>query len=473
MPPDPGALAVAGTVARRTPGLSRRDVLRVALAGGAWAASGALGCTRGPRPRLPSVLLVTLDTTRVDRLGCYGYEAPTSPALDRLAREAMVFERAYATSSWTLPSHASLFTGRMPNSHGARKDPDGPLNVAQAIDGDPRIARLRARGLEAGQATLAELCTAGGYRCGGIVAGPWMKALFGLERGFEHWDDVAISTENGRSATSVADAALRWLAADDARPFLLFLNFFDAHTPYRPPPATLAMVHPGATVSFATAKTLDELSTLYDGELRVADDGLARVLDALRARGLFDEMMIVVTADHGELLGEHGGFGHGKSLWEEEIRIPLLVKCPRGEVRPGRSDALVQLTDLLPLVAERLGLELPEAIEGAWPPRRKAAFAEVHPLAHESEAGRWRMWLEDRQKLLSAERGPRHLFDLAQDPRESRNLAMQDPALARRLAEQMQAFAASLPPPPAVASVRPRAIDAETQRALRSLGYVE
>jgi arylsulfatase A-like enzyme len=226
-------------------------------------------------------------------------------------------------------------------------------------------------------------------------------------------------------------------------------------------------------VTFESVRTLEELAILYDGELRAADDQLARVLDMLRERGLYDAMLIVVTADHGELLGEHQTFGHGRSLWEEEVRIPLVVKWPLGEARPGRSDDLVQLTDLLPLLAQRVELALPPGVQGAWPPRRGGAFAEVSPLPHESHAGAWRMWIEGRHKIMSVDREPRRVFDLDADPAEQQNLAESDPTRSRELKERLDAFAAALPPAPRAAAQPSITIDPETQRALRDLGYAE
>jgi arylsulfatase len=153
---------------------------------------------------------MTLDTTRADHLGVYGYERPTSPNLDELAAHAEVYEKAYSTSSWTLPAHASLFTGRYPRSHGMRHDPAGELVLADAIDAPEGI---RARGLSDEALTLAEILQAAGYRTGAVVAGPWLHRSFGLSRGFLHYDDEAV--HSARRAAEVTDGALRWLGQGD------------------------------------------------------------------------------------------------------------------------------------------------------------------------------------------------------------------------------------------------------------------
>ena len=184
----------------------------------------------------PPIVLVTLDTTRADRLGCYGYMRRTSPRLDEFCAESTVYTRAYSTTSWTLPAHASLFTGAYTYSHGARYDSKGPLVLADVID-HRGAHRYRARGLAAGAETLATRLGEAGYISAGFVAGPWMKRVFGLDLGFAHWDDDGIDHENGRRAEALTDAALSWLGSwlkksGGEQPLMLFLNYYDAHSPY-------------------------------------------------------------------------------------------------------------------------------------------------------------------------------------------------------------------------------------------------
>ncbi|MFC1657678.1 sulfatase-like hydrolase/transferase, partial [Candidatus Moduliflexota bacterium] len=197
----------------RDPLLSRRDFLRIGgCAAAASLVAGALpgaGCSRRISRERPNIILITLDTTRRDRLGCYGCTSPTSPVLDKLAGESLLYTRAIAPSNWTLPSHASLFTGKFTASHGARFDPEGPLSLGGHLEGPEEFwGAFRARGLGEDEETLAAILAAAGYATGGVAAGPWLKRAFGLDRGFSFWDDGQISTENGRTADQVTPAAL-------------------------------------------------------------------------------------------------------------------------------------------------------------------------------------------------------------------------------------------------------------------------
>ena len=163
--------------------------LQSSLAAGLWVAGG---CATPSRSSLPNILLITLDTTRYDRLSCHGYSLPTSPNLDALAAESVLYTRAYSTSSWTLPAHASLFTGKFVTSHGARKDPTGPLRLSSGIQGNKDWDNVRARGLSVEETTFAQILKRTGYDTGAVVAGPWMKKVFGLDRGFDQYDDDGI-----------------------------------------------------------------------------------------------------------------------------------------------------------------------------------------------------------------------------------------------------------------------------------------
>ena len=408
---------------------------------------------------------MTLDTTRADHLGCYGYARPTSPNLDALARESLVFTRARSTSSWTLPAHASLFTGKFPKSHGAHYDPEGPLLLADAIEA-PR--GIRARGLSADEETLAVALSRSGYATAAVVAGPWLLRGFGLSAGFEHYDDEGVVDHAGRSAKEVSDAARRWLLEERDRPFFLFLNYFDPHFPYDPPePHASAFLLPGATPD---PNRREQFEALYDGEIRFMDQEIGRLLHFLRDRGLYDETLIVVTSDHGELFGEHGHWGHSGHLFEELVRVPLLWK-PSGPTRPGsRDERPVQLPELFDWIraAARPG-------SGGMPepgvPSRRPQLAEVHPITSDDARGGWRALWEGRYKLHESTLGRHKLFDLERDPGERSNLFARDPETATRLSRRLrEAFEALPDPPPASPPLR---VDAETREALDRLGYLE
>jgi arylsulfatase A-like enzyme len=424
-------------------------------------ASGLASCRR--KNARPDVLLVSLDTTRRDRLGIFGSKRDTSPSLDALAAESVAFTRAVAASSWTLPSHASIFTGKFPSSHGARYDPEGPLRLTQAIEGPESWEQYRARGLAPSEKTLAGILRGAGYRTAAVAGGPWLKRPFGLDTGFDTYDDAGIGDVNGRLAVEVTGAALKWLSEAPEDPFFLFLNYFDPHGPYEAPTPF------GGTFG-------DEPSDRYDEEILYMDHHIGRLLDGMKGRGRFDDCLVLVTADHGELLGEHGKMGHGVSLFEEEIRVPLLVKYPGSEGAGTKHDVPVHHVDLLPLILERLGLVVPQGVQGEAPRLpasgrfRRPLLAEVDPLPFMSSEGAWRALYLGRQKFLWNSLGHHALYDLESDPGEENDLAKSEPARAASALRALEGYLRALPPPGDAGPAR--ALDEDTVRALRSLGYV-
>jgi arylsulfatase A-like enzyme len=433
---------------------------RLAIALGALAALLAgTGCSRDSAPERPNVLLITLDTTRVDHLGAYGYARATSPNLDRLASEAIVYENAYSTSSWTLPAHASLFSGKFPSSHGARRDRDGPLILADAVNAPEST---RARGMSPRERTLATLLRAEGYATAGVVAGPWLMRPFGLASGFDSWDDENV-VMGGRPAREVTDRALAWLEAEPREPFLLFLNYFEPHAPYAPPAAfAQAFLPPGVRPSTRDAR---QARDLYDAEILYMDFELGRLLDALRERDLYARTLVVVTADHGELLGEHEQWGHGQALWEPLVRVPLIVKPAGTERAAQRRDERVSLVDVLPLILRELRLDPGETAP------RPVVLAELEIAPLHGEALAWRALWEGSFKYLASSRGDGHLFDLSSDPGEGQDLAARQSERATQLARALDQVLAELPPP-LEADTEETAIEPRTVEALRALGYL-
>ena len=435
------------------------------------------GCDPGERvgPR-PDIVLVTLDTTRADHLGCYGYERDTSPNLDRLAAEGVVHERAFSTSSWTLPAHASLFTGKFTSSHGARYDPEGPLRLTSGIEGSAEWDDYRARGLSPYEATLAGLLTDAGYATGAVVAGPWMKRVFGLASGFQHYDDDDVHSISGRLAEEVTDAALDWVdGLARERPFFLFLNYYDPHFPFEAPePHTFRFLPEARHRPEALGKRANMLD-LYDGEIYYTDLQFGRLLDGLRERGRYDGTLFVVTADHGELFGEHGLWGHGVSLSQPELHVPLVVRPPlasdrsahSGPARGTRSAEPIQLVDVPALVLEPLGLALPPDTQGGKP---HAIVAEVYPLAKFVRTGDWRVLVDWPHKYVWNSQAPHGLFDLAQDPGETLDLTRVEADRARRMQTELERYLEGLPAP--LPAGPEGTIDAELTESLQQLGYM-
>ncbi len=318
-------------------------------------------CRRDADRRLPSIVLLTLDTVRADRLGCYGRAGAETPNLDRLAREGARFDRAYAPAPLTLPSHASMLTGLYPNRHLLRDN--GPY-------------RLRADA-----PTLAECVKARGYETAAFVSAAPLERRVGLDRGFDRYDD-ALAERAGtyflpeRAADRTSDAALEWLGPrlreSSGPPLLLWVHTFDAHAPYAPP-SPFAERH---------------RESPYEGEIAFMDSQLGRLLDAIAGSSRADDTIVIAVADHGEGLGEHGEKTHGALLYDSTLRIPLIVKAPgrlpAGSVRPDR----VCGVDVLPTALALAGILAPRGLDGV---DRSVAGTSKSPLFAES-LDPWNQW---------------------------------------------------------------------------------
>jgi len=441
--------------------------LVVLLVVGAW-----LGWTRrrvrARQSDLPNILLVTLDTTRADHLSCYGYHRKTTPRLDELAADAMVYDRCISTSSWTLPSHASLLTGRFPTSHGARRDPNGQQRLSDAVPGD--FWEYRANALTERIETLPSVLRRYGYATGAVIGGPWLKKPFGLGQGFDYYDDDGITNTNGRPAEQINQRALSWTEKVADQPFLLFLNYFDPHDPYMPPRAFWSQFMDVPRLSRLADYTLEQEIALYDAEIYYTDRSFGKLMDHLKDLGLFDNTWIIVTGDHGELFGEHGLRRHGATLYEPELHVPLIMKYPKRWTRRGRISQPIQLTDIMPTILAQLGLPTPPNVQGtALGQPQRLIFAEVYYLSALPIKNSYRAFYEGDLKYIWHSRGRHMLFDLKADPREEHNLygLRLEKALAMR--DAMDALVKKLPRPSEVAVTK---IDPETSRVLRDLGYL-
>ncbi|HWP64743.1 MAG TPA: sulfatase [Candidatus Limnocylindria bacterium] len=428
-----------------------------------------------PPPGTPDVILVSLDTTRVDRLSTYGYERDTSPHLTRLAADGQLYRMARSPAGWTLPAHASMMTGLFPRSHGAHLA--GGFLPGDSVDGRPQVAYP----LRAGIPTLAELLRDRGYETGAFVANfSYLYRDYGLARGFGIYDDApglllrarppmvrltqlvrpSFCRKPFRTASAVNEAALAWLDARPAgRPAFLFVNYMEPHQPWVADPpydrwaASLPRAGELARKNLYThaVRPLDPDTTRfinahYDGQVTAMDAALGELLDALRQRGRYDNALVIVTADHGELLGEHGQMGHmGRMLYEPLLRVPLVVKRPGGARRGEVIDTPVQLVDLLPTVAQVVGVATPEAVEGKAlddGPRRTYAEEGINPFLVERYGAFYdravRVVYDGNHKLISTSRGERMLFDLAADPQESSNRAAAEPERVQELSQQLE-----------------------------------
>lgn len=415
-----------------------------------------LGCGV-PEPQARNLLLISVDTLRADRLGFLGHERPTSRALDALAAEATVFERAYSESGWTLPSMATLLSGRHARDHGATR-------FTRAVD--PRLP------------TLASLLVARGYDTRAFVSHVLLQPRYGFDRGFQVFDASVLYAGDPHRISSAAPLTDRLLDSLESQPlvepFFVWVHYFDPHMLYLAHPE---FAHFGST-------PIDR----YDGEIAHLDRHVARLLDSLRGRGLLDRTVVVMTADHGEEFGEHGGRLHD-TLFEEVVRVPLLVRVPGRAA--ARSQVLARQVDVAPTALAALSLRA----SPPWPGRdllSESGSGEADPpIFFERDVPskyRQRGVRQGRFKLVIVTPGPGDpdpgappeaepepslrpgvaLYDLAEDPGEQRNLADAQP---QRVAELMvllrEHFGVG------AEAGRVAELDPVLRDQLRDLGYLE
>ena len=385
----------------------------------------------GPAARRPNVVVVLVDTLRADHLGLHGYERDTSPELDRWAAGAVVFDRAYAPCSWTRPSVVTLFSGLDPIGHG----------VEDRLDVIPP-----------GLPLLAEQLKAQGYATFAAVTNPNVLPQWGFGRGFDVFADLD-SAGHGTRAVGVMDwveARLDELAGSE--PFFLYLHLLDPHGPYDPPPPF--------DERFPRSPLLPPERSIgrYDGEIAHVDEQFGRLLRLLEARGLAEDSLTLFLADHGEELFDHGAMGHGYSLFEEVVRIPLVIRFPGGEHGGTRVPARASLADVLPTTLGVLGAPVPEGLDGrdltellaerepAWSGRGLAlSLRTTGPDSHLV-----RGWIEGPLKYLRRSRPTalESLYDLDADPGETEDFAWDEPravaTLSARLDEELAGRSAGL-----------------------------
>jgi arylsulfatase A-like enzyme len=437
-------------------------------------------------PGRPNLVFIVLDTVRADHLAPYGYARVTTPGLDRFVQRcATRYTEAYSTSSWTLPSHGSLFTGLYPSEHGA-------YHCRTADHGNvPLCTEVFAQPLRPDVPTLAERLRANGYETGAIVANVmYLDHRLGFDRGFAHYDDrwgaqfnflllpqlagflPHLGHSPERSADSITDLAVNWITArSKERPFFLLLNYLDAHFPYLPPPPHDRVFGEEYPLNpYGPPKPMWPL--LYDRELHFLDEQVTRLLHSIDAQGLMEKTVVIITSDHGEAFGEHGFWRHDRILYEEVLRVPLYVKGV-GPCRGATSQAHMTGLDVYHLALRGVGLE---ADTFAVPPAK--VLAELHgspylktdPIDPPVDPNRDLLaWMEGRVKWIVSSNDPPEAYDLETDPGEQRNLATDADQVARARDFAAAWWAAH---PPIVTSIRhPHVLDAESRDRMRQLGY--
>jgi arylsulfatase A-like enzyme len=444
----------------------------------------------------PNILLVVIDTLRADHLGSYGYARPTTPTIDAVAARGTLFAHAYALSSWTKPSTASLVTGRSPTEH-------------QTLSEEARLPDS--------EVTIAERLRAAGYRTALLSGNPWVTPEYGFGQGvddyFSAYDErfarvtllmqalrrlsdlsggrirfynrvkYLVLGELSTTArdTILVDEALRWLAAPVPQPFFLYVHMMSPHHPYDPPPPfdrfvpdrTHAPVknYPRKSYRFfeggepLDGAALTDMIARYDGDVLYADTELGRLLAGLDRLGLASTTAVLVTADHGEEFFEHGNWGHGQSVYNELIRVPLVLRLPDGGGAGRQVTTPVSHADVVPTLLAIAGAPPAPALVG----RSLLATGEGSDVVSELlyRYGESRALVRDRRKLVVTHQGERRqtgLFDLDADPGEH-DPRPADAALATALDERVQAEMR------ARSAATDAPVDEETRRRLRALGY--
>jgi arylsulfatase A-like enzyme/Tfp pilus assembly protein PilF len=394
-----------------------------------------------PRFERAPVILISVDTLRSDRLPVYGYAKIETPALDALRGDAILFERAYSHIPLTLPSHISLLTGLEPGRHGVLDNSGYRL--------DPAVP------------CLAELLKKAGYATGGAISAVVLSSQSGIARGFDFWDErVEAKSRTSmldfvqRPGKETADLLLGWIRHEVSHPLFAFLHIYEPHAPYEPPEPYRSRYRDA-----------------YDGEVAYSDAIVGSFLAELKRIGLYDRAMIFFLSDHGEGLGDHGEMQHGIFLYRESIQIPLLVKLPGGALAGTSVKTPVQITDVFPTIGEALAVPgFPErpgttsliglAAGGPAPDRR--IFAENYSPRIRLGWSELRSLISIRHQYIEAPTP--ELYDLARDPAEKENLALQKPPELRSMVVETERRRTALRPP--------SAIDSEQAKKLQSLGYL-
>ena len=391
------------------------------------------------------IVLISLDTCRADHLSCYGYVRPTTPHIDALAKQGFLFSHAMTPIPVTLPAHASMLTGTIPPHHGKHENKD--------VYFDPS------------HVTLAALLKTKGYRTGAFVGSQVLNSQFGLNRGFDTYGDqfaqkVRNISQSQRRAGEVNRAAFAWLEKQKDHSVFLFLHYYDPHDPYKPPEPFAA--------------TFQE--SPYAGEIAYTDHCIGRVVAKLKSLAMYDSSLIIVTADHGEMLGEHGELTHMYFIYQSAMKVPLVFKLP-GSNGAQKIDDIVSIIDIVPTVCDLLQIDPPAGIQGKnlapyfrnKPPRSEDRHLYCESLyATKYEANSLLGLVSKRWKYIQTTRP--ELYDLKKDPGEQTNIVKAESHRARILKDRLEQVLLQTVRQEKDGEDKP--LDKEALRHLRSLGYV-
>jgi len=409
-------------------------------------------CSAPPAEEPPNVILITIDTVRADHLGCYGYKLIETPNLDSLAASGVRFRNAFTPVPITLPAHSVILTGTYPMRTGMHDFSGNRLNGTQP--------------------TLATVLGQNGYSTAAVMGSAVLDSRFGLNRGFDfyydHFDFSRLDERNidamMRPGNEVVDQALGWLEGNHKKHFLLWIHLYDAHHPYHPPSPYRERYR----------------AHLYDGGIAFVDAQVGRLVQYLKAHGLYEKSLIVVAGDHGEGLGEHGEKTHGFFIYDTTLHVPMIFKLPDGAA----GDKLVveeaaNLADLLPTILDLVGVAQPRdlqgrslvaAMRGKPTGVREADYAETYlPRIHfnwsELRGVRYRQY-----HFIDAPRP--ELYDVSSDPHELKNLYATQRAISNEMRKRLGQLIARYTPAAAVKTAEATGLDPALMERLKSLGYV-
>jgi arylsulfatase A-like enzyme/Tfp pilus assembly protein PilF len=416
-------------------------LLLVIFFGALWLFRGGLVSSRDIR----HVLLISIDTCRADHLGCYGYHRPTTPNIDKLAAQSVLFENVISSAPITLPSHSSMLTGTIPPYHGVHNNSDYKLGESNV--------------------TLAEILTGRGFATGAIISAYVLDSQYGLDQGFDSYNDsfeepvrnlLYFSERRGTETSRFAD---EWLEKHKDEKFFLFLHYFDPHIKYTPP-------EPFAT-EFA--------DNLYAGEIAYTDYCIGQVIKKLKDLNIYDSTLLIITADHGEMLGEHGEDDHTYFIYQPAIKVPLIFKLP-GRHKPQKVKNLVGLIDIMPTVCSLLGIEAPAHVQG----KDLSPYFDQSPISSQNRhiycesltptrygAAALLGLVTNRWKYIQTTRP--ELYDIVEDAGETKNLSAQQPDRARILKDRLKQLLQQTLRKDTSTKVD---LDEQAIKRLQSLGYV-
>ncbi len=393
-------------------------------------------------PKLPAaVILVTIDTLRADRLGCYGHGGIETPFIDRIAADGIRFEQAVAQAPMTLPSHCSILTGAYPAYTGVHDQAGFTLK--------PDLP------------TLAEILKSAGYQTAAFVASSILNSQTGLGRGFDRYSDLSAGEDVERRADQVMTDALQWIAGAGPQKFFVWIHLFDPHAPYAPPEPFRSRYR----------------ASPYDGEIAFVDSVVGSLTRALVDAGRYDGALIAVTGDHGESLGEHGEKTHGLFLYDSTLRVPLILKAPQSQWKGRVVSDQVRSIDIAPTILQLLALPqaprmqgngLLSMVAGKWNRPPLVAYSETYYPYYHFQWSPLVAVRTEQYKYIVAPR--RELYDSRNDPQETRNIATGNSSIATQMEETAQRYATFGADTGSIPAMEK--LDRATLERLRSLGYL-